>query len=59
MTNSIFDERLEYALQNEKMDAGCSDVRQSLPLDALIFQRLQILHRLIIPDTFRTCTFAV
>jgi hypothetical protein len=35
--NCIFEERLGYALQNEKMDAGCSDVRQSLPLDALIF----------------------
>jgi len=35
--NGIFEQRLGYALQNEKMDAGCSDVRQSLPLDALIF----------------------
>jgi hypothetical protein len=34
--NCIFEQRLGYALQNEKMDAGSSDVRQSLPSDALI-----------------------
>jgi len=33
--NGIFGQRLDYALQNEKMDAGSSDVRQSLSADAL------------------------